>query len=540
MIVPLAENVTGYTSPSIEYSILAPMLIIFGVAILGVLVEAFAPRPLRYLMQTALAVVGVLTALAMTVVVALDISPRGDAAGFGQIAAEGAIAVDGPTLFLWGTILVMGLISVLLFAERQLEGGVTAFAGQAAALPGTQAEREASTRGLEHTEVFPLMMFALGGMMLFPASNDLLTMFVGLEVLSLPLYLLCGLARRRRLLSQEAALKYFMLGAFSSCFFLYGIALIYGFAGSMRLAEISEAISGTVGTDWLLLAGIGMIAVGLLFKIGAAPFHAWTPDVYQGAPTAVTAFMAACTKIAAFGALLRLFYVGFGGARWDWTPMIWVIAILTMLVGCVLAIAQSDIKRMLAYSSIAHAGFVLTGFVGLHEVTAGGAAEGSITSLQSVLFYLVTYGFMTIGAFAVVTVVRDAGGEATHLSRWAGLGKESPLVAGVFAFFLLGMAGIPLTSGFTGKWAVFTAAVSGGAWPLVVVAVLLSAVAAFFYVRVIVLMYFSEPVGDGPSVVMPSALTTTVIAVGFAATAALGVLPGPVLDLAANAGQFIR
>ncbi len=540
MIAPLAEPAAEFTTPSIEYSLLAPLLIIFGVALLGVLVEAFAPRQLRYVSQTSLAVVGVLTALVMTVVVALDLTPRGDSAGFGQIVAEGAIAVDGPTLFLWGTILVMGLISVLLFAERQLEGGITAFAGQAAALPGTQAEREASTQGLEHTEVFPLMMFALAGMMLFPASNDLLTMFVALEILSLPLYLLCGLARRRRLLSQEAALKYFMLGAFSSGFFLYGVALVYGFAGSMRLADISEAVAGTVGTDWLLLAGIGMLAVGMLFKIGAAPFHAWTPDVYQGAPTAVTAFMAACTKIAAFGALLRLFYVGFGGARWDWTPMIWVIAILTMLVGCVLAIAQSDIKRMLAYSSIAHAGFLLTGFVGVHQVSDSGGVLAGITSLQAVLFYLVTYGFMTIGAFAVVTVVRDAGGEATALSRWAGLGKESPLVAGVFAFFLLGMAGIPLTSGFTGKWVVFTAAVSGGAWPLVVVAVLLSAVAAFFYVRVIVLMYFSDPVGEGPTVVMPSLLTTVVIAVGLAATAALGIVPGPVLDLAATAGQFIR
>ena len=191
-------------------------------------------------------------------------------------------------MFIWGTLLVLSLISVLLFAERHLEGGVPAFAGQAAALPGTEAEREASTQGLEHTEVFPLMMFAVGGMMLFPASNDLLTMFVALEVLSLPLYLLCGLARRRRLLSQEAALKYFMLGAFSSGFFLYGIALVYGYAGSMNFADISEAVSGRAGGEGLLLGGIGLLAVGMLFKVGAAPFHAWTPDVYQGAPTAVT------------------------------------------------------------------------------------------------------------------------------------------------------------------------------------------------------------------------------------------------------------
>jgi NADH-quinone oxidoreductase subunit N len=538
VIAQLADSALEFSKPSIEYSLLSPLLIVFGVAIVGVLVEAFAPRRLRYMIQSLLAIAGVVAAFVATIVVAGGLTPRGDSAGYGSIAAEGAIAVDGPTIFIWATLLIMTLISVLLFAERHLEGGITAFAGQAAALPGTEAEREASTRGLEHTEVFPLMMFAVAGMMLFPAANDLITMFVALEILSLPLYLLCGLARRRRLLSQEAALKYFMLGAFSSGFFLYGIALVYGYAGSMRFADISEAISGRIGSDVLLLGGIGLLAVGLLFKVGAAPFHAWTPDVYQGAPTAVTAFMAACTKIAAFGALLRLFYVAFGGARWDWTPMIWVIAILTMAVGSVLALTQSDVKRMLAYSSIAHAGFVLVGFAGVHQVIRPGSAE--ITSLQAVLFYLVTYGFMTIGAFAVVTIVRDGSGEATHLSRWAGLGKESPFVAGVFAFFLLGMAGIPLTSGFTGKWAVFTSAVAGGAWPLVVIAVLASAVAAFFYIRVIVLMYFSDPIGEGPTVVMPSILTTIVIATGFAATAALGIVPGPVLDLAATAGQFVR
>jgi len=527
-----------FSKPSIEYGLLSPMLIVFGVALVGVVVEAFVPRRSRYLVQTVLTGAGVLGALVATGIVAGNLAPQGDTAGRGQIAVEGAVAVDGPTVFIWGTILALAFISVLLFAERHLEGGITAFAGQAAALPGTAAEREASTQGLEHTEVFPLMLFSIGGMLLFPAANDLVTLFVALEILSLPLYLLCGLARRRRLLSQEAAMKYFMLGAFSSGFFLYGIALTYGFAGSMNFADIAESVSGRIGGQVLLLGGIGLLAVGLLFKVGAAPFHAWTPDVYQGAPTAVTAFMAACTKVAAFGALLRLFYVAFGGARWDWSLMISIVAVLTMLVGCILAITQSDIKRMLAYSSIAHAGFILTGFVGLHAVNSFDGNQ--ISSVQAVLFYLVTYGFTTIGAFAVVTVVRDAGGEATHLSRWAGLGKESPFVAGVFAFFLLAMAGIPLTSGFTGKWAVFASAVAGGAWPLVVVAVLLSAVAAFFYARVIVLMFFSEPVGEGPVVMMPSILTTIVIAVGFAATVVLGIFPGPVLDLAANAGQFIR
>ena len=449
-----------FSKPTVEYAQISPLLIIFGAAVIGVLVEAFVARRSRYAVQAVLSMLAVVAALVATVWVASDLKPIGDAAR-GLVGVEGAIALDGPTMFIWGTILVLSMISVMLFAERGLEGGITAFAGQAAALPGTAAEREASTQGLEHTEVFPLMLFSIGGMMLFPAANDLITMFVALEILSLPLYLLCGLARRRRLLSQEAALKYFMLGAFSSGFFLYGIALTYGFAGSMNFGDIAEAVSGRIGSQVLLLAGIGLLAVGLLFKVGAAPFHAWTPDVYQGAPTAVTAFMAACTKVAAFGALLRLFYVAFGPARWDWTMMIGIIATLTMLVGCILAISQSDIKRMLAYSSIAHAGFILVGFVGLQSATNFDGTE--LSSVQAVLFYLVTYGFMTIGAFAVVTVVRDAGGEATGLSRWAGLGKESPFVAGVFAFFLLAMAGIPLTSGFTGKWAVFASAVSRAA-----------------------------------------------------------------------------
>jgi NADH-quinone oxidoreductase subunit N len=523
-----------FQAPHLEYGLLSPLLIVASVAIVGVLVEAFVPRRLRYQSQVLLSLAGVLGALVATVLVGLDLPVRAEGAALGSVVASGSLVVDGPTIFLWGTLLVLSATSVLLFAERHVEGGVLAFAGQAAALPGTEAEREASTRGLEHTEVFPLMMFALTGMLMFPASNDLLTMFVALEVLSLPLYLLCGLARRRRLLSQEAALKYFMLGAFSSGFFIYGIALVYGFAGTMTFAGINNAVAGTNGGQGLLLGGIALMAVGLLFKVAAAPFHAWTPDVYHGAPTAVTAFMAACTKIAAFGAMLRLFYVAFGGARWDWAPMIWVIAILTMVVGSVIAIAQTDVKRLLAYSAIAHSGFLLTGFAGAEQT------GGAVTSVQAVLFYLVTYGFMTMAAFAIVTMVRDAGGEATSLSRWAGLGKESPIVAGVFAFLLLGMAGIPLTSGFTGKWAVFASAIAGGAWPLVIVAVLMSAVAAFFYVRVIVVMYFSEPVGEGPTVTMPSVLTTIVIAVGFAVTLLLGVVPGPVLDLAAAAGEFIR
>jgi NADH-quinone oxidoreductase subunit N len=531
----------SFDKPTIEYAQLWPMLVVFGVACVGVLVEAFVPRNRRYLTQAVLAVGGLVVALAGSVYVGTDLSKLetgGDVVARGKLAVEGTLAVDGPSIFVWGLVLVFAIGGVLLFAERRLEAGVSAFAGQAAALPGTEAEREASTRGLDHTEVYPLLMFAVGGMMLFPTANDLLTMFVALEVLSLPLYLLCGLARRRRLLSQEAALKYFLLGAFSSGFFLYGVALIYGFAGSMQFTDINEAVHNDTSNQALLLIGMGMLAVGLLFKVGAVPFQAWVPDVYQGAPTAVTAFMAACTKIAAFGAMLRLFYVAFGAERWDWQPMLWIIAILTMLVGSILAVVQTDMKRMLAYSSVSHTGFLLTGLLGVQAASA--LSNDEITSLQAVLFYLATYGPATVGTFAIVTLVRDSGGEATAFSKWAGLGSRSPLVAGAFGFLLLSMAGIPLTGGFVGKWAVFEVAFSAGAWPVVVAAIVASVISVFFYVRVILLMFFADPSDSPAAVTRPSLLTSATIAVCVAVTLLLGVVPGPVLDLAGNAGSFVR
>jgi NADH-quinone oxidoreductase subunit N len=486
--------VIEFSKPSVEYSLIWPMLLIFGVACAGVLVEAFVPRAWRYLTQTVLAGGGVLAAFVGVIMVANDLDSHNDGAARGKLVVEGSMAIDGPTVFLWGLILLLSFAGVLLFA--------------------------------------------VGGMMMFPAASDLLTLFVALEVLSLPLYLLSGLARRRRLLSQEAAMKYFLLGAFSSGFFIYGIALVYGYAGSMQFSAIDVAIRNSDSNHSLLMIGMGMVTVGLLFKVSAVPFQAWTPDVYQGAPTAVTAFMSAATKVAAFGAILRLFYVAFGTERWSWQPLFWVIAVLTMVVGSVLAIAQTDVKRMLAYSSVAHTGFLLTGVLGV--TAAADKLPGEITSLQAVLFYLTTYGFLTLSAFAVVSVVRDSSGEITHLRRWAGLGRTAPLVAGAFALFLLGMAGIPLTSGFTGKWAVFAAAGSAGAWPVVVIAVLASAHAASFYLRVIVLMYFTAPIGDGPSVTMPSLLTSATIALGVGATVYLGLIPGPVLDLAGRAGEFIK
>jgi proton-translocating NADH-quinone oxidoreductase chain N len=515
-------------APSIQYSQLSPMLVVFGLAVAGVLVEAFVPRPARRGIHLLLTLGGLAVAFVLTVVIAARTSLFANHSP-GRVAAVGAVAVDRPTLFIQGTILVLAFVSVLLIAESSHD--VSPFAAQAAAVPGSPEEREGLLAGITHTEVYPLTLFAVGGMLLFPASNDLLTMFVALEVLSLPLYLLCGLARRRRLLSQEAAMKYFLLGAFSSAFFLFGIAMLYGFAGSVRLSAIASAASSNTSGTTLLLAGLALVGLGLLFKIGAVPFHGWKPDVYQGAPTPVTALMASCTVVSAFGALLRVFYVAFGQLTWDWRPAMWTVAILTMVAGAIIAITQTDVKRLLAYSSIAHAGFVLTAVI-----------AASTEGLSASLFYLAAYGITTIGAFAVVTLVRDQGGEAAHLSRWAGLGKRSPLVAGVFAFFLLAFAGIPLTSGFMGKFAVFQAAVAGGAIPLVIVGVLSSAVAAFFYVRIIVLMFFSDPAPDAPAVVTPSVLTSAVVALGVVGTVVLGVAPQPLLDLASHAAKqlFVR
>jgi proton-translocating NADH-quinone oxidoreductase chain N len=515
-------------APHFEWSLLSPVLLVFAAAIAGVLVEAFAPRVLRRTMHIALSLGSLAGAFVLSVVLAAT-SSIFTGGRPGAVVAVGTVGVDKPTLFIQATILVLAFVSVLLIAESSHE--VSSFTPQAAAVPGSAEEREGLLSGLSHTEVYPLTLFAVGGMLLFPAANDLLTMFIALEVLSLPLYLLCGLARRRRLLSQEAAMKYFLLGAFSSAFFLFGIAMLYGYSGSVQLAAIATAAQSGTASATLLYAGIALVGIGLLFKIGAVPFQAWKPDVYQGSPTPVTALMASCTLVAAFGAVLRVFYVAFGQLTWDWRPAMWGVAILTMLVGSVIAITQRDVKRLLAYSSIAQAGYILTG------VIAANAA-----GLSGSMFYLAAYGFATIGAFAIVTLVRDHGGEASDLSSWAGLGKRSPLVAGLFALFLIAFAGIPLTSGFTGKFAVFRAAIQGGALPLVIIGVVSSAILAFPYVRVIVLMFFSEPAAEGPVVVKPSAYTGLAVAIGAAVTVVLGIVPQPLLSLASHAASqlFVR
>jgi NADH-quinone oxidoreductase subunit N len=505
-------------TPSVNYGAIAAPLIILAAACIGVVFEAFLPRQSRWAAQVGLTLLA-LVAAGLALALYLRNAP---AAGTTTLAD--AIAIDRPSLFLWGTLLALALGAVLLIADRSVDKGGY-FVAHASIRAGSAPDRAQQTFAGMQTEVFPLTLFALGGMMVFCAANDLLTMFVALEVLSLPLYLMCGLARRRRLLSQEAAVKYFLLGAFASAFFLYGLALLYGYAGSVRLSDIAHAAAGTDRSDTLLFGGLALLVVGLMFKASVAPFHSWTPDVYQGAPTPVTAFMGACTKVAAFGGILRVLTVAFKVTSWEWRGVLWAVAIVSMFLGALLGITQSDVKRMIAYSSVAHAGFLLVGAIALTD-----------KGLSGTLFYLLAYGFTTIATFGVITLVRSGDGEASHLSSWAGLAKRSPLLAAVFTFLLLALAGIPLTSGFVGKFVVFSAAMNDGEGPLVVVALIASTVAASFYLRVIVLMYFSEPAADGPTVSVPGPFTTAAITLGVLVTLVLGVWPSIVLDWAGGGG----
>jgi NADH-quinone oxidoreductase subunit N len=507
--------------PHLDYMALAPMLILFGAACVGVLFEAFIPRSVRNVVQLVLSLGAVAVALFYVVRQAGYVTVEN------AVTAGGAITIDKAALFLQGALLVLGFVALLLFGERGLERGGP-FVGSAAVPAGSDRDREQAAKDLGSTETFPLALFSLAGMLLFVSANDLLTMFVALEVFSLPLYLLCALARRKRLLSQESAMKYFLLGAYASAFFLFGVAMVYGFAKAVDFKAIHDTALNTENRS-LLLIGLAMLAIGLLFKIAAAPFHVWTPDVYQGAPTPVTGFMAACTKTAAFGGLLRVLYVGFDGLGWTYTYVLGAIAALTVLVGAILAVTQTDLKRLLAYSSIANAGYILIGLLG-----------GGKMGLTSVLFYLVAYGFTVIAAFALITLVRDADGEATHLSRWAGLGARSPFFAGIFTFLLLAFAGIPITSGFITKLGVFQAAIAGGQTWLVIVGVVTSIVLAFPYLRVVVMMWLSEPGETTPSVSIPGALTSAALGVGTLATLLLGVAPGALLDLAEKASSFVR
>jgi len=499
-------------APSLSYSLLAPILIVLAGALLGVLVEAFLDKTHRAAIQLTISIGTLLLSLQQLWRIR-ELSST--------TAAVNSVTIDKAGIFLQATIVLLAVVAVLLIADQEN------FVAQASAVPGSSEERSALAEKSQQSEIFPLFLFAVAGMMLFTVASDLVTLFVALEVFSLPLYLLAGLSRRRRLLSQEAALKYFLLGAYSSAFFLFGSAFLYGYSGTISLAGISAAAGSA--NDVFLLIGIIFVSVGLLFKISAVPFHSWTPDVYQGAPTPITGFMAACTKVAAFGAILRIFYVGFADSQTQWRPVITIIAIITMLFGSLVAIAQRDVKRMLAYSSIAHAGFLLSGVVALNK-----------DGLAASLFYLFAYGFTTLAAFGIITLIRDSTGEVTDLNRWVGLGRKSPLVAAAFSFLLLSFAGIPLTAGFVGKFAIFSAAYKSGAISLVVVGVLASAIAAFFYIRVIIMIFFTDPVNDSVSVIIPSVKSKISITISMVLSLVLGIAPTLLLTAADNFANFVK
>jgi NADH-quinone oxidoreductase subunit N len=523
----LADGAT-ISTPSVSYVALLPIFIVLGAAILGVIFEAVVPRAERFVAQVGLTLAGLIAA-AITVGVIHDKTLTTPSPTGSDIPFAGSLAIDKAGLFIQGTILILAVVSVLLMAERTVDH--SPIVASSAVVVGSPEDRRLLRSDRVQTEIFPLLLFAVGGMLIFPIANNLLVMFVALEVLSLPLYLMAGMARRRRLLSQEAAVKYFLLGAFASAFFLYGLALLYGYAGDVDLAAILAATNNSTKSDVLLYVGLALLLVGLLFKAGIAPFHSWTPDVYQGAPTPVTAFMAACTKVAAFGAILRVLYTAFSSTTNDWRPIIWAVAIASMVVGALFGLTQTDIKRILAYSAIAHAGFILVGFLA--------SKNGRLSSdgISSVLFYLLTYGFTTLAAFGLLMVVRDADGEATRLSQWSGLARKSPGVAAVMTVLLLSMAGIPLTSGFIGKFVVFRAAWPT-AGPIVVIALVCSAVTAFFYLRIIVMMYFAEPPENGPTIAIPGMTTLMALTSGVVVTIFLGVYPQPILDLATKAAHL--
>jgi NADH-quinone oxidoreductase subunit N len=425
-----------------------------------------------------------------------------DDGAFGIVAD--ALVVDGFSVFLTALIAVSVVLAALL------------------------ADGYLRREGLEGPELYVLMLLSAAGGVMMAMANDLVVLFLGLEVLSIALYVLAGY-HLRRAESSESALKYFVLGAFSSAFLLYGIALVYGATGSTNLGDIAEFLENNVLTeDGLLLAGFALLLVGLGFKVAAVPFHVWTPDVYQGAPTPVTAFMASASKAAGFAGLLRVFVSTFGLYQDDWRPVVFVLAVLTLLVGSVLAIVQTDVKRMLAYSSISHAGFVL---VGVQAATDRG--------VSGALFYLLAYTFMVVGSFGVVTLVARRGDADHDLDSYRGLAARQPVLALAFVIFLLAQAGVPFTSGFLAKFYVIGAAVDADSYALAILAMLAAVVSAYLYLRIVVAMYMSADEEEGAPArgerVRVPALARLSLGVALLVTVLFGLVPGPAIDWADHA-----
>jgi NADH-quinone oxidoreductase subunit N len=493
-------------TPSVNWLAIAPELALAGAALIIVMIRAvLRRRPGSTMAGFVVAAAGILAAGGTLAWQWLHVRDDGPITTMG-----GMVRVDGFGVFL-GIIVVIASAMALLVSVAYLR-------------------REQ----LEAPEYLALVVFSTLGMLVMTTANNLIVVFLALEILSIPLYVLSAFDRRR-LSSQEAGIKYFVLGAFSSAIFLYGIALVYGATGTTSLTGISQFLSAnTLFDSGTLLAGMALLLVGLGFKVAAVPFHTWVPDVYQGAPTPVTSFMASATKAAGFAALLRVFGVAFPLYRTDWRPAAWVLAVLTLIVGSVGAALQTDVKRLLAYSSVAHAGYVLIGF---QTATARGR--------EAALFYLFVYTFMVVGSFAVVTVLSIKGDDNHSIDGYRGLAFRRPVLGSVFVFFLLAQAGIPLTGGFIAKLEVFSAASDAGEYALVAIGAVATVIAAFAYLRVA--LSIARPDDDEAAVAeRPESMGWRVdfwIGLVLTATAVmtliLGVLPSTFVDWAHHAGSML-
>jgi len=533
--------------PRVDWRAIAPELALAGAGVVLLMVVAFWPGARRGLLA-GLTLAGLAVAAGLT-------AWNWDLA---RVAFEGAVSLDGITRYARLVLLAVGALATLMAAQGGGPEGPEGSGAPQGGAPVGQSEGSGAPQGGAPVgqsegsgepqggapvrsreeeappEVFPLLLFALTGMVLLAAASDLLVVFIALEILSLSLYVMAGATRR--MAAQEAAMKYFLLGAFSSAFLLYGIALCYGATGTTNLLGIARASVDPTGDGTLLLAGIGLLAVGFLFKVAAVPFHMWTPDVYQGAPTPVTAFMAAGTKAAGFAVFLRVFAGALGGMVVSWRPVVATAAVLTMLVGAALAVVQSDLKRMLAYSSISHAGYLLVGLAAAATVPAGISAS---------MFYLLAYAFMVMGAFMVVQYASRLGppdseaGERSNLDDYRGFARRHRWAGALLALFMLALTGIPPLSGFWAKYYVFLAGIEAGLTWLVVVAVISSVISAFFYLRVLVVAYLQEPAGETePAAGRAPALG---LALGLAGvlTVAIGLAPEVLVSAARTAERIL-
>jgi NADH-quinone oxidoreductase subunit N len=486
----------------VAWSAVAPLLVLIGGALLLLAADALKRRtPLKgsYALVTTVIAGG-------AIVLALPLWDRVQDPAEGPFSTlGGAFGVDGFSVF--ATIVICAAVIL---------GGLS--------LDGWLRREE-----METAEPYVLMLLSASGGLVMASANDLIVMFLGLEVLSLAVYVLAAMHLRRST-SQEAGVKYFVLGAFASAFLLYGIALVYGGTGSTSLLEISAFLSENVLSDsGLVLAGLALLLVGFGFKVAAVPFHFWTPDVYQGAPSPSVVWMASGVKVAGFAGLMRVFFLGFPAYRLDWQPIVYGLAVATLVVGAVLAVVQTDVKRLLAYSSISHAGFVL---VGVQAASQQGA--------KAALFYLGSYTFMVAGSFGVVALVGRKGDIGHHLDDYRGLAKDRPGLALLFALFLFAQGGIPLTSGFFAKFYVITAAVDAGSTWLAVIAMLASVISVFLYLRIIVSMYM-EGDEDGRQrrhipIPFSAGLALAVCAI---VTLVVGVFPSILADPAGDASPVL-